>query len=471
MQLKSAIEQFKGLRYMIDNLNIQSGIARRYLYNSEFMTNAVEIENGLNKISQTLHLTRNIENEVVISEIKQKLSQIRDIRGTIKNIQHKMVLDDVQLFEIKYFGLLCMDIKHCIRQLNITYINLPELDSIVAILDPEQQLLPTFYIYNAYSEELADLRIHLKEAQNKFKNTAAPNDTLSQNVENLYQKSVIIEDSIRKNLSDKLLHHNKDLENALQAVAELDILIAKAEQAVRMGLCQPRIVQETSSYKALFYPRLKERLEEESKVYQAVDITLDKSPCLITGANMTGKTVLLKSIALAQALMQFGFFVPAAQADIAIVEQILICMEDKQSELSGLSSFAAEMININSIIEHVHNQKNVLVLIDELARTTNPYEGRAIVRAMLDILQEHHTRSLITTHYGITTSCRKLRVKGFIQEKIKDTLTIHNMHDFIDYSLVEETENEAPMEALRVASALGVDKSLIEKAKEFISKE
>jgi DNA mismatch repair protein MutS2 len=63
----------------------------------------------------------------------------------------------------------------------------------------------------------------------------------------------------------------------------------------------------------LFNPEVAEALRLKNKKYQPVDINLTDGPALITGANMGGKTVLLKSVALAQYMFQYGFFVPARE--------------------------------------------------------------------------------------------------------------------------------------------------------------
>jgi DNA mismatch repair protein MutS2 len=86
-------------------------------------------------------------------------------------------------------------------------------------------------------------------------------------------------------------------------------------------------------------------------------------------------------------------------------------MDDEQSELKGLSSFASEMLKINAIIHAAKTGNHILALIDEPARTTNPVEGQALVNALVDMLQEHKVQSLLTTHYsGIQSDCRRLRV-------------------------------------------------------------
>ena len=108
-------------------------------------------------------------------------------------------------------------------------------------------------------------------------------------------------------------------------------------------------------------------------------------------------------------------------------------------------------------------------MIDELARTTNPTEGKAIVNAVLDFLTGKGVRSLITSHYsGIKAGCKKMRVKGFIKDKTDGRLTINNINEFIDYSLIEETQDSVPHEAMRIARILGVDEELLDKAENYL---
>lgn len=186
---------------------------------------------------------------------------------------------------------------------------------------------------------------------------------------------------------------------------------------------------------------------------------------------MGGKTILLKSIALSQYMFQFGFFVPADRARICIVDEIICSLEDKQSDLNGLSSFASEMLNINHIIQEIKKGKNVLALIDELARTTNPDEGIAIVNAMIELLEKHKVRSLITTHYsGIKKEVKKLRVKGLILEKISEKLKINDINDLMDYTLIEDNTTEVPTDGIKIAELIGVDNELIMLSKKYFNK-
>lgn len=452
--LRKATNDTLGLFYLLSKLDLKSSLAKRYLYLQTFMTDKNQIENELNKIEETVSLLKQNQNDKIFSDIENKLSQILDIGGTLQNLAKSIPLSDIELFEIKKFAVIADDIRQLSAELNI--IEFPDVSDIINILDPEKTRIATFYIYDAYSAELVSLRKLIKQKNE--------NDT-----SDLYQKITELEDKIRKQLCEKLQPYSDDLNTALYQTAYLDMLVAKAKQAISEHLCKPRIVEKTTSYKALFNPQLKDLLSGQGKKYQPVDISFGQYPVLITGINMGGKTVLLKTLALSQYLCQFGFYVPAAEAEITPVDKVMICIDDEQNHLQGLSSFAAEMKNADAILTEIESGKHLLVLIDELARTTNPAEGSAIVNAMLDMLDERNVCSFITTHYDkITSSCKRLRVRGLIDTN--EATDEKNIEKYIDYSLVEDNRTNAPREAIRIAEILGVNSELIKKSKEYLSK-
>jgi DNA mismatch repair ATPase MutS len=123
------------------------------------------------------------------------------------------------------------------------------------------------------------------------------------------------------------------------------------------------------------------------------------------------------------------------------------------------------MLNINRIISETKSGKTVLALVDELARTTNPDEGIALVSAFVQMMSDLKVSSLITTHYsGIKTNCKRLRVKGLKNTSETHKVTVDNINDFMDYSLVE-SDNNVPAEAIRIAEILEIDNDFISLAK------
>ena len=463
MILREAIRQVRGFRYMIEQLDICSAVGRRVLYDLPWLDSKSRLEAEFERIQKIMVLFEQPENESRLERLTGKLMQVRDIRGTIGRMAMEQVLDDLELFELKTFALCSEEIRGLVEEWRIVL--LPELEPVVRLLDPEGNRIPHFYIYDTYSAELARLRAEIKQKSLQ--------GAEERELEALYVQSVVLEDKVREELSVQLRPYHDDLKQALEAVGLLDVVLAKARQAIRGQLTLPQIPEEGEMvFEGLFHPQIREILEQEGRAFQAVDLKLEKGTTVITGANMAGKSVILKTVALAQTLFQFGFYVPAEQAEIALVDEVLLCIGDEQSELSGLSSYASEMLRVNAIVQDVKAGKNALILIDELARTTNPTEGKAIVNAMLDFLTDKGARSLITSHYsGIKARCKKMRVKGFVKEHVKGLLTINNINEFIDYSLIEDTHDSVPQEAMRIARILGVDEELLDKAEEFLDDE
>ena len=274
------------------------------------------------------------------------------------------------------------------------------------------------------------------------------------------------EDLIRADLSKKLYIYHKMLAHNVEQIAILDVLWSKAAQALKSGFCKPVISENITSYQHLYNPEIKEILKVSSKEFQPLDIKLYPDSCLITGANMSGKTVLLKTLALSQYLFQFGFYVPATEAKIVMVDEVALCTGDQQSEKNGLSSFANEILKIDQIIKKVKEKKKLFVLVDELARTTNPEEGKLLVNAFVLIMSNYKVMSLITTHYsGILTPTRKLRVKGLKLDTITQRITPQILNDYMDYALIETHEEDVPMDALKIAEIFGVDQEFLALAK------
>lgn len=459
--LRSKIDIVPGLRYMITHLDIKSSLANHALLSQSFITSKIKLESELNNIEILFNLYKKSESNALLLHIESKLEQIHDIHGTVKRVSKGEILDDIELFEIKRFSILNQEIAKSVNALPLTFIEIPNLQKVIDILDPDQQNIPHFYIYSSYNPALLDLRNQHKKLQLENPEEA----------ETIRQKAIALEDEIRSQLSIQLKEYDSALKISLDILASLDILMAKAKQAITLNLIKPTISESTSQYKGLFNPQIKELLEVQNKTFQPIDIELFPAPCLITGVNMGGKTVLLKTIGLTQYLFQFGFFVPATSASITLVDTILISMGDDQSELSGLSSFASEMSKINVIIQKSRSKIQLLALIDELARTTNPEEGKAIVNATLDILSINNACCLVTTHYsGLNWNGRRLAVKGLITEKLTNQLTIININDFMDYTLIESNSETATNQAIQIAKLLGVDNELLTKATDYLSK-
>ena len=444
MQLRKLIDSPCGLRFILDELCTHSSYSRKLLLESTMMHDRESIEKSYSVLKEFYHVVENDDNKNAIQTLQFKLCKLKDINNTISRLSSSTVIDDIELYEVKSLALLSADVKNILEKLNlINVIEIPTLDDVVKILDPDGLRIATFYIYDSYSEELAVLRKKLKEK-----------DFYQ---EEIYNKVMEVEDAIRAKLSEALKPFASTLCEALNALADVDLNLAKALQMKELGLCFPTISNDNvATYKGIFHPEVKNILDKEKREYQKVDIQFGMKPVIIMGANMGGKTIVLKTLAMSQYLMQFGFGIPADSAEMMIYDEMFCLTTDDQSLNKGLSSFAAEMKNIDAVIKASHDDKKILALIDEPARSTNPTEGTALVSSLVKLLQDKAMSLIIVTHYNIKTYNNKcLRVKGLENGKM-------------NYELVETHEGEVPHEALNIAESLGVAPQWIQMAKEIL---
>ena len=162
MFLRSAIEEINGFRFMIDKLEIQSGLAKRILNTLPYLRTPEAIAQELDKTEVMRNILQTSELTDTITKIKVKLMQVKDIRGTANRVTESQILDDIELFELKAFSLLVVEMRELLLSANITVVSLPDLEPVVNILDPEKMRIPHFYVYDAYSPELAALRAKMK---------------------------------------------------------------------------------------------------------------------------------------------------------------------------------------------------------------------------------------------------------------------------------------------------------------------
>ena len=403
---------------------------------SKLASTYIQLEETLNSLSLA-------DNYKKVSQLKESLFGVRDIRNTLNALMEGKIPDDIELFEIKNLALLSDSLIPVIRIFSDSFPKLPDLSDVVTILDPEGQRIPSFYIYDSYDSELSKLRKKLK--------------SLEFFDEDLHSRCSLIEDRIRKELGNSLKGRLPDLVKALNNLAEIDIIIAKAELVRKWNLTIPAISKERTSYQGLFNPEISSALSLQGLEYQPVDVSLEReSPVVLMGANMGGKSVTLRTLALSQYMFQFGFGVPARSAEIVPVHFIHYLSGDYQDVNKGLSSFAAEMRKIDNLLKQSTETASILALLDEPARTTNPYEGRVLVESLITMLKSRKLLTLIASHYNVTAKgCFKLRVRGFVNGKM-------------NYELIHTEDSDAPREAINIAKSLGIDSEWLEEASRLL---
>jgi DNA mismatch repair protein MutS len=202
-------------------------------------------------------------------------------------------------------------------------------------------------------------------------------------------------------------------------IARLDCLISFAKVAKRNNYVRPHIKDDNSiEIKSGRHPVIERQLPP-GESYVSNDVFLDDATqqiMVITGPNMSGKSALLRQVALIVIMAQTGCFVPAQHAELGIVDKVFTRVGASDNISSGESTFMVEMNETASILNNISDRS--LILLDEIGRGTSTYDGISIAWAIVEYLHEHaagKAKTLFATHYHELNEMAALykRVKNF----------------------------------------------------------
>ena len=463
------------------------------------------LEEELNKLGAMIELTE--KSRKTVDRIRETLHCLKDLSRSIERADHD-ILAVVELFEIKSLLIYSQSLREQLAEIKEVSIPeefmLPDTSKALDILDPKGDRINTFYIYDDYSERLAELRAGKKELdgairklQKELKNKdelaqeKASENHIEEKIEALIKERDILaikieeeEDSVRLDLSKRIGQHKKTLLKTLTKIGRLDYVIAKALFAIKNNLVRPVILNE---HEIRIHEgrqlQVESILKSRGKEYIPISMDLEEQVTCITGANMGGKTISLKLAGLIPLMAQYGYYVPCESAEIGLSNYIRILIGDSQSVERGLSSFGSEMEELKEILKQASDRS--LLLIDEIASGTNPVEGLALTRSIVEYLLEKPYITLLTTHYeGVTIGgkARNMQVRGLMDANFRQlnselsTATpserIGIISKYMDYRLMPvSTDAEIPKDAINIAKILGLPESIINRASEIINNE
>ncbi len=283
------------------------------------------------------------------------------------------------------------------------------------------------------------------------------------------------EKEIRRILSDlteEVAGECESIVRTVQLLGYLDLTFAKARYALEHNCVQPKMVAmaaneqrppganhpgSTIQLKQARHPLLKEQVVP-------LDLGFDDDTwvMVITGPNTGGKTVALKTVGLMVLMAQCGLHIPAAEANLSVFRGVYADIGDEQSIEQSLSTFSSHMTNIIDILEDCDSRS--LVILDEVGAGTDPSEGSALARALLNRLKSKGVTTLVTTHhpelkiYGVETAGVRNASVEFDLDTLRPT-----------YRLIVGLPGRS--NALAIAERLGLNKKIIEDARGMVASE
>ncbi len=527
-----------GLDYVISGINLNTPFGKKRIQEKRpfFPGEEEALRKELDKIEDLMTLAE--RQKRLIDILQETFMEMKDCSFTIERSK-SATLTVVEIFEVKSLLLQMKKIRELFADTSLPEeFQLEDTVALLDVLDPRGDRLNTFYIYDEFSPALGDFRRRRTEIERiirkenkakrqelkeryginltpKFELTVQKSNdesikmireipdleqseedymqvvfTLKKTeqvyrllgeMEDLNQQIEEEEDQVRETLSKTISHYEEPLLENCRRLGELDISLSKALYAKKHRCVKPEIVEEhVIRFEEGRHLKVEDVLLSKGKSYCPVSIRLEDGVTCITGANMGGKTVSLKLVGLIALLTQYGFFVPADRAVVGLSNYMQILIGDSQSVERGLSSFGSEMEELKEILDN--SKDRALLLIDEIASGTNPVEGLALTRSLVDYLKKRAYISLITTHYETVTEdeeVNNMQVTGLanvdftlLDREIRYANRrerIDIISKYMDYRLQKvEHQSGISKDALNIAKMLGIGSDIIERAKDYM---
>ncbi|MCX7665722.1 MAG: DNA strand exchange inhibitor protein [Gemmataceae bacterium] len=212
---------------------------------------------------------------------------------------------------------------------------------------------------------------------------------------------------ILRKLSAEIGRMSRQINAALEVIAKVDVITAKSKMSIDYQMYPPdvnnqgRLWLRNARHPILEYLFRQQAGGNSKKTVVPIDLRLGIGfrMLVITGPNTGGKTVCLKTVGLIAIMAQCGMHIPAQEgSQVPVFSHVLADIGDEQSLEQSLSTFSSHITRVRTILETA--DQNSLVLLDELGAGTDPHEGAALGRAILDHLDQIGCQAMVTTHLG-----------------------------------------------------------------------
>ena len=389
--------------------------------------------------------------QILLEEPRFAVSTIQDVRPVAKRLEMEASLNIDELLALKAVLRVTHELKDFydnlenvrLERLNRLFDNLVDLPRLQGGL---QAINEGGFVESFASEKLAKIRRRIQENEHQVRGIlqdllkskadmladaviASRNGRNVLPVKNTYRNriagvvhdisasgnTVYIEPRAVVNLNEEIANHRADeryeiiqiieemydtlrpqaseISNNAWIIGHLDLIKAK----YRFMRDYKAVVPEVSNNRSIQLLQLRHPLIENA-VANDLHFTEDLTEIVITGPNTGGKTIMLKTLGLAQIMAQSGLPILADPGSrVGIFSQVFADIGDEQSIEQSLSTFSSHMTNIVSILHQVDTAS--LILLDELGAGTDPQEGAGLAIAILEDLRLRGIKTMATTHY------------------------------------------------------------------------
>jgi len=274
-----------------------------------------------------------------------------------------------------------------------------------------------------------------------------------------------LEYELFQKLRDETLRELGPIQRTAEAIAFLDVICSLAETARLFNYCRPAL---NNSLRLVIkdgrHPVLDQNLVEEKFVPN--DTALDGETvrlAIVTGPNMAGKSTYIRQVALIALMAQTGSFVPAASAEVGLVDRIFTRVGANDDLARGQSTFMVEMNETSNIVNNATERS--LVILDEIGRGTSTFDGLSIAWSVAEFLHDKiKSRTLFATHYHELTKLASER-KGVCNLNV----AVREWNEQIIFLRKIVPGGADKSYGIQVARLAGLPKEILDRAKEILS--
>ena len=252
-----------------------------------------------------------------------------------------------------------------------------------------------------------------------------------------------------------------------RSVAKLDVLASFSFVAERNHYVRPAVNEKgVIDIKGGRHPVVEQMISDE--MFISNDTYLDNNKycvSIITGPNMAGKSTYMRQAALIVLMAQIGCFVPAASANIGLVDRIFTRVGASDDLASGQSTFMVEMNEVANILRNA--TVNSLLILDEIGRGTSTFDGLSIAWAVIEHISNKKllgAKTLFATHYHELTE-----LEGKMNNVNNYCIAVKEKGDDIVFLRKIIKGGADKSYGIQVAKLAGVPDMVIDRAKEIVA--
>jgi DNA mismatch repair protein MutS len=265
-------------------------------------------------------------------------------------------------------------------------------------------------------------------------------------------------------LREEVVTEIGSIQTTASAIAVLDVISALAETARLFRYCRPQLDETLRlSIKDGRHPVLDQNLIEEKFVPNDTELNRDLRLAIITGPNMAGKSTYIRQVALIVLMAQIGSWVPAAAADIGMVDRIFTRVGASDDLARGQSTFMVEMNETANIVNNATERS--LVILDEIGRGTSTFDGLSIAWSVAEFLHDKiKARTLFATHYHELTKLAQDR-QGICNLNV----AVREWNEQIIFLRKIVPGGADKSYGIQVARLAGLPKEILDRAKDILA--